>query len=131
MALIRLKILSGEAKSGPSLAPVLGQHQINLMEFCKLFNSESLKSYQQGIPLSVKIVKIQNLSLKITINGISTTSLFVNFLNNGSITLEKLYDLYRVLLITKLKIKSNSAKRALAYSMFGSLMSMNSFRITF
>lgn len=127
MTLIKLKVSSGEAKSGPYLAPILGQHQINLMEFCKFFNAESLKDYQQGVPLRVKIIKQQGFPLDIKIKGITLYSLFINFADKNSITIQKLYDLYKLLT----KSGNNLYKKNIAYSMFGSFTSFKKFKIIF
>jgi len=133
MVLIKLKLLSGEAKSGPYLAPILGQHQINLMEFCKIFNLESLKSYQQNVLLSVKINKIQGLPLKIDIRGVTSTALFFNFLDvsSNSISICKLYDFYRVLYTIKITKDNKNLKKTTAYSMFGFLTSLKKFNIKY
>lgn len=139
MVLIKLKLLSGEAKSGPYLAPILGQHQINLMEFCKIFNLESLKNYQQNVLLSVKVIKIQGLPLKIDIKGPTSYSLFFNFLSlstDNSISISRLYDFYKVLLVTKklghlTSNKNLNLKKLTAYSMFGFLTSLKKFKVIF
>lgn len=57
-AKIRLFVPAQEAKMGPPLAPILGQHQINLMEFCKEFNKQSTE-YASGVLLPVRVRKLE------------------------------------------------------------------------
>ena len=37
-AYIRLQVPAGQANPSPPIGPALGQHQVNIMEFCKAFN---------------------------------------------------------------------------------------------
>jgi len=55
---IRVVIPAGEAKAGPPLGPILGQHQINMVEFCKEFNARTA-DYEPGVPIRVLIVKFK------------------------------------------------------------------------
>jgi ribosomal protein L11 len=64
---IKIIVPAGEAKSGPPLGPILGQHQINLMEFCKEFNKLT-SSYKPGIPLAVKVIKSRDNKFKMKIS---------------------------------------------------------------
>lgn len=64
---IKIIVPAGEAKSGPPLGPILGQHQINLMEFCKEFNKVT-SSYKPGIPLAVKVMKSRDNKFKMKIS---------------------------------------------------------------
>ena len=64
---IKIIVPAGEAKSGPPLGPILGQHQINLMEFCKEFNKLT-SSYKPGIPLAVKVMKSRDNKFKMKIS---------------------------------------------------------------
>ena len=43
MAKIRIHIPAGEARPSPPVGPALGQHGVNIMEFCKAFNTSPLK----------------------------------------------------------------------------------------
>ena len=38
-ALIKLQVPAGEANPSPPVGPALGQHGVNIMEFCKAFNA--------------------------------------------------------------------------------------------
>ena len=43
MANVKLQIPGGEAKPSPPVGPALGQHGVNIMEFCKAFNAQTQK----------------------------------------------------------------------------------------
>ena len=45
---------AGEAKPSPPVGPALGQHGVNIMEFCKAFNAET-QSLEPGLPIPVVI----------------------------------------------------------------------------
>ena len=52
--LISLQVKSGEANPSPPVGPALGQHGVNIMEFCKAFNAQT-QSMEKGMPLPVEI----------------------------------------------------------------------------
>lgn len=53
-AYIRLQIKAGEANPSPPVGPALGQHGVNIMEFCKAFNAGTEK-IEKGLPVPVVI----------------------------------------------------------------------------
>ena len=53
MATVKLQIPGGEAKPSPPVGPALGQHGVNIMEFCKAFNAQT--QGQQGVIIPVQI----------------------------------------------------------------------------
>ncbi|WWO99518.1 MAG: 50S ribosomal protein L11 [Candidatus Dasytiphilus stammeri] len=53
-AYVKLQIAAGMANPTPPVGPALGQKGVNIMEFCKSFNSET-ESYEKGLPLPVII----------------------------------------------------------------------------
>ena len=53
-ALIKLQVPAGEAKPSPPVGPALGQHGVNIMEFCKVFNAET-QGMEAGLPIPVVI----------------------------------------------------------------------------
>ena len=53
MANVKLQISGGEAKPSPPVGPALGQHGVNIMEFCKAFNAQTQN--QQGVIIPVVI----------------------------------------------------------------------------
>ena len=53
-AYIKLQVKAGEANPSPPVGPALGQHGVNIMEFCKAFNSQTQKM-EKGLPTPVVI----------------------------------------------------------------------------
>lgn len=53
-AYIKLQIPAGQANPSPPVGPALGQHGVNIMEFCKAFNAQTQKT-EPGLPLPVVI----------------------------------------------------------------------------
>jgi len=51
---IKLQVPAGKANPSPPIGPALGQRGLNIMEFCKAFNSQT-QSYEPGLPLPVVI----------------------------------------------------------------------------
>ena len=51
---IKLQIPAGQANPSPPVGPALGQHGVNIMEFCKAFNAET-QTLEQGMPTPVVI----------------------------------------------------------------------------
>ena len=54
MAYIKLQVKAGEANPSPPVGPALGQHGVNIMEFCKAFNAKT-QSVEKGLPIPVVI----------------------------------------------------------------------------
>ncbi|MEJ2042838.1 MAG: 50S ribosomal protein L11 [Reinekea sp.] len=53
-AYIKLQVKAGQANPSPPVGPALGQHGVNIMEFCKAFNAETQKM-EPGLPVPVVI----------------------------------------------------------------------------
>lgn len=53
-AYIKLQIAAGQANPSPPVGPALGQHGVNIMEFCKAFNAQT-GSMEPGLPTPVVI----------------------------------------------------------------------------
>lgn len=53
-AYIKLQVPAGQANPSPPVGPALGQHGVNIMDFCKTFNAETQKM-EQGLPIPVVI----------------------------------------------------------------------------
>jgi large subunit ribosomal protein L11 len=51
---IKLQVPAGQANPSPPVGPALGQHGVNIMEFCKAFNAAT-QNMEQGMPLPVVI----------------------------------------------------------------------------
>jgi large subunit ribosomal protein L11 len=53
-AYIKLQVAAGQAKPSPPVGPALGQHGLNIMEFCKGFNAQT-QQMEPGAPVPVVI----------------------------------------------------------------------------
>jgi large subunit ribosomal protein L11 len=53
-AYIKLQVPAGQANPSPPVGPALGQHGVNIMEFCKAFNAET-QGTEPGLPIPVVI----------------------------------------------------------------------------
>ena len=53
-AYIKLQVPAGQANPSPPVGPALGQHGVNIMEFCKAFNAET-QTAEPGLPTPVVI----------------------------------------------------------------------------
>jgi large subunit ribosomal protein L11 len=57
-AYIKLQVPAGKANPSPPVGPALGQHGVNIMEFCKAFNAQT-QSMEAGMPIPV-IITVYN-----------------------------------------------------------------------
>ncbi len=53
-AYIKLQVPAGAANPSPPVGPALGQHGVNIMEFCKAFNAQT-QSLEKNLPIPVVI----------------------------------------------------------------------------
>jgi large subunit ribosomal protein L11 len=53
-AYIKLQVGAGKANPSPPVGPALGQHGVNIMEFCKAFNAQT-QGFEPGLPVPVVI----------------------------------------------------------------------------
>ncbi|MGL6158989.1 50S ribosomal protein L11 [Microbulbifer sp.] len=53
-AYIKLQVKAGQANPSPPVGPALGQHGVNIMEFCKAFNAQT-QNIEPGLPVPVVI----------------------------------------------------------------------------
>ena len=51
---IKLQVSAGKANPSPPVGPALGQHGVNIMEFCKAFNAQT-QALEPGLPIPVVI----------------------------------------------------------------------------
>jgi large subunit ribosomal protein L11 len=51
---IKLQVPAGSANPSPPVGPALGQHGVNIMEFCKAFNAQT-QNMENGLPVPVVI----------------------------------------------------------------------------
>jgi large subunit ribosomal protein L11 len=62
IAQIKLQIPAGQANPAPPVGPALGQHGVNIMEFCKAFNEKTAKEQGMIIPVILTVYKDRSFS---------------------------------------------------------------------
>ena len=55
MGKIKLQIEAGKANPAPPVGPALGQHGVNIMEFCKAYNAATSDKAGQVIPVEISV----------------------------------------------------------------------------
>ena len=55
LTLIKLQIPGGQANLAPPVGPALGQHGVNIMEFCKAFNAETAQAGGRITPVEITV----------------------------------------------------------------------------
>ncbi len=64
-AIVKLQIPAGKANPAPPVGPALGQHGVNIMEFCKGFNAQTAS--QEGLILPVVVTIYQDRSFSFVV----------------------------------------------------------------
>src|ERR671938_254298 len=55
LTMIKLQIPCGQANPAPPVGPALGQHGVNIMEFCKAFNAQTAQENGRIIPVEITV----------------------------------------------------------------------------
>ena len=55
LTMIKLQIPGGQANPAPPVGPALGQHGVNIMEFCKAFNAQTADQNGRIIPVEITV----------------------------------------------------------------------------
>ena len=55
LALIKLQVEAGKANPSPPIGPALGQHGVNIMDFCKAFNAKTANDEGMIIPVVITV----------------------------------------------------------------------------
>ena len=55
LAMIKLQVEAGKANPSPPIGPALGQHGVNIMEFCKAFNARTANDAGMIIPVVITV----------------------------------------------------------------------------
>ncbi len=55
LTLIKLQVPGGSANPAPPVGPALGQHGVNIMEFCKAFNAQTQQDAGTIIPVEITV----------------------------------------------------------------------------
>ena len=59
---IKLQIQAGQANPAPPVGPALGQHGVNIMDFCKAFNAETQDKTGDIIPVEITVYEDRSFS---------------------------------------------------------------------
>ena len=128
IALIKLALLAGKATPAPPIGPALGQHGLNIANFCKEYNAKTLNQTGSTVPVEISVYDDRSYSfilktppastLLIKMAEIKKGSPLPNKTNVGSITnnqlneiaITKLPDLNTNNLISARKIIAGTAK---------------------
>ena len=104
---VKLQVPAGQASPSPPVGPALGQHGLNIMDFCKAFNEET-KAVEQGLPIPVVISVFSDKSFTFITKtppasvllkkaaGISKGSGTPNTEKVGSVTRKQIEDIVKV-----------------------------------
>jgi large subunit ribosomal protein L11 len=62
MAMIKLQVEAGKANPSPPIGPALGQHGVNIMDFCKAFNARTANDEGMIIPVVITVYQDRSFS---------------------------------------------------------------------
>ena len=62
---IKLQVPAGKANPSPPIGPALGQHGVNIMEFCKAFNDKTKSMAGKPVPVEITVYKDKKFDFKI------------------------------------------------------------------
>jgi large subunit ribosomal protein L11 len=62
MTQIKLQVQAGKANPSPPIGPALGQHGVNIMDFCKTFNAQTAKDEGSIIPVVITVYQDRSFS---------------------------------------------------------------------
>ena len=68
LTLIKLQIPGGQANPAPPVGPALGQHGVNIMEFCKAFNAQTADQNGRITPVEITDVNADAQKLQVMVN---------------------------------------------------------------
>lgn len=70
-SVVKLQLPGGKANPAPPVGPVLGQHGVNIMEFCKQFNAKTQKQMDEIIPVILTVYKDRSFSFELKTSPVS------------------------------------------------------------
>ena len=127
LTLIKLQVPAGAANPAPPVGPALGQHGVNIMEFCKAFNAQT-QQLEKGLPTPVVITVYSDRTFTFVLKtppasvlirkaiGIEKGSGTPNTAKVGKITRKQLEDIAKVKLPDLTAADLNAAVRTIAGS---------------
>ena len=73
LTLIKLQIPGGQANPAPPVGPALGQHGVNIMEFCKAFNAQTAQENGRIIPVEITVYEDRSFAFSPSANTATRT----------------------------------------------------------
>lgn len=70
-SVVKLQLPGGKANPAPPVGPVLGQHGVNIMEFCKQFNAKTQKQMDEIIPVILTVYKDRSFTFELKTSPVS------------------------------------------------------------
>ena len=65
IGLIKLQIQAGQANPAPPVGPALGQHGVNIMEFCKAYNAATEAQRGNVVPVEITVYEDRSFDFKL------------------------------------------------------------------
>jgi len=84
--LIKLQIVAGQANPAPPVGPALGQHGVNIMEFCKAYNAATEAQRGTVIPVEITVYEDRSFDFQLKTPPASRLILKAAGLEKGSAT---------------------------------------------
>ncbi len=70
-SIVKLQLPGGKANPAPPVGPVLGQHGVNIMEFCKQFNAKTQGQMGEIIPVILTVYKDRSFTFELKTSPVS------------------------------------------------------------
>lgn len=86
LALIKLQIQAGKATPAPPIGPALGQHGVNIMDFCKAYNDQTKDKMGSIVPVEITVYNDRSFSFVLKTPPVSKMILQALGLKSGSPT---------------------------------------------
>ena len=86
LALIKLQIQAGKATPAPPIGPALGQHGVNIMDFCKAYNDQTKDKMGTIVPVEISVYNDRSFSFVLKTPPVSKMILQALGLKSGSPT---------------------------------------------
>lgn len=62
LTVLKLQIPAGQANPAPPVGPALGQHSVNIMEFCKAYNAQTMDQMGSIVPVEITVYEDRSFS---------------------------------------------------------------------
>lgn len=108
-AIVKLQLKAGQANPAPPVGPVLGQHGVNIMEFCKQFNARTQSKLGEVTPVLLTVYKDRSFTFEVKTPpvsylikkavGIESGSAVPNKTKVGQLKKQQAYEIARTKLV--------------------------------